>query len=874
MGIEMMNFDRIVLVFVVLICVGMGVGCGQVIPPVKPCQTTGDCLASQQCLKGSCQQSGTTTCQTRSDCKGNQECVQQVCQVQPSKEPVQRPDGGSTEPPSPSEPPSSVDGGPTDTPVMPPERRQNPPEGPTDTDPLPKPSASVYSPVTGCQPNTSRRCALRFGTDGNNACKVGTQSCLFDQTWGECLWTKPYETSSDWVTPDQRESCNERDDNCDGQIDEGCNRGSLWRCAPQVRVTFGMPVTEKIYQGAGTPDQVKDIFLHYDNANKRLVLSRAKDVGDPAGPRVMPLLSLPPHSNQRPAFDLSPDKQKIAIATKDRLIIWMLAYDASAQPSLKGYINVQVTNISGVWFRGVDGHLLVMQNRYFNKKYEYYLSRWKLDTDRATLSMEKRVKLEPSSPESYFPSTRPIDPSGRWFALHSYRELSVYALPSLERKGFKTLEFPPDPEERWLAFHPTKPWLVIAPYAYRKVLTIDLTPDAQGSLALKELDIYRLDKENKAYGFGFQKLSFDPQTGDLIGSQGTRQVRWSTPADGQNSLPLFDKANGSVFAIDHKHQWAFIGDTRGTISIWSLSSYKRVYQWQVFPTSWNQSNLLRALQLLPNGTTMLVRKLDEVELWDVTRDAMGNWSAKQKQVIHSKIDSTKRYKTNPVAISHDSMYIAQAIGQDILIFKRNTQDGTYTLQKTLQDSRTDYNTLTFHPSQPWLIATNTGKEVRVWSMDGAFVTRVVETFTDKPLQAVWYVENGQSYILMVVHVNGGRVLGKTWDVGANGAVVSKDLEKFASLNAPSSFEDIQFDTKQRRIFYRTKYLSGSDDTMFFTNFFISPPKADGSRELSTSGVKRSVPDLIGAKWMKADWPNNRVYAFTANSLHIWACRLP
>ncbi|HAA55554.1 MAG TPA: hypothetical protein DCE42_12405 [Myxococcales bacterium] len=51
------------------------------------------------------------------------------------------------------------------------------------------------------------------GTKDVGLCKAGTQTCTAQATWGSCL---------EQILP-KGEQCNEKDDNCDGKVDEGCD---------------------------------------------------------------------------------------------------------------------------------------------------------------------------------------------------------------------------------------------------------------------------------------------------------------------------------------------------------------------------------------------------------------------------------------------------------------------------------------------------------------------------------------------------------------------------------------------------------------------------------------------------------------------------
>ncbi len=67
-------------------------------------------------------------------------------------------------------------------------------------------------PQNKCCPGRTRTCySGPAGTAGVGVCKAGTQTCRSDGTWGACKGQ---------VTP-STETCNGRDDDCDGNVDNG-----------------------------------------------------------------------------------------------------------------------------------------------------------------------------------------------------------------------------------------------------------------------------------------------------------------------------------------------------------------------------------------------------------------------------------------------------------------------------------------------------------------------------------------------------------------------------------------------------------------------------------------------------------------------------
>lgn len=82
--------------------------------------------------------------------------------------------------------------------------------------------------TTACQPGLTRPCYTGpTGTAGVGRCQQGTQTCAITKTWGPCQGQQ---------TP-LAETCNNNDDNCNGQIDETCHT-----CTPDtIAATLGMP---------------------------------------------------------------------------------------------------------------------------------------------------------------------------------------------------------------------------------------------------------------------------------------------------------------------------------------------------------------------------------------------------------------------------------------------------------------------------------------------------------------------------------------------------------------------------------------------------------------------------------------------------------
>ena len=196
-------------------------------PGPQPCVSDPDCPGGLECIDGYCQQ----PCMTSADCPDGQQCVSGVCHT-PCQDDSQCADGercrdGFCRPAEPTDG-GDGDGGNQCQDADGDGYGPGCPAGPDcdDEDPSANPGAEekcadgkdndcdgeTDEPDCGCTPGEVVSCYQGpAGTEGVGICSAGHATCRGDRSWGECLGQ---------VLPEDAESCDGRDEDCDGDTDE------------------------------------------------------------------------------------------------------------------------------------------------------------------------------------------------------------------------------------------------------------------------------------------------------------------------------------------------------------------------------------------------------------------------------------------------------------------------------------------------------------------------------------------------------------------------------------------------------------------------------------------------------------------------------
>ncbi|TNE49014.1 MAG: hypothetical protein EP343_14160 [Deltaproteobacteria bacterium] len=231
---------RVFLCLLSLALSSMWVGCLN--EPQRRCDTAQDCLQQEVCVEQICQPGAseptdetfrgdkTTTVEPNQAEPAKEQPKAESLPKEPGKEPVAPDESNPTEPPA--KEPALPEAGPESTPE--PESIPEPetsPERSPELEPVPEPE---------CAANATRPCHKKPSPPPTlGPCKMGTQTCTGGK-WGTCEGD---------VYPDA-ETCNGKDDNCDGKTDEsfpdkgkdctptgstGCKEGK-WTCVQGSKV--------------------------------------------------------------------------------------------------------------------------------------------------------------------------------------------------------------------------------------------------------------------------------------------------------------------------------------------------------------------------------------------------------------------------------------------------------------------------------------------------------------------------------------------------------------------------------------------------------------------------------------------------------------